>query len=127
MRILLGLLLVVHGVAYLPGFVVLWRLASPAEMPYKTTVMGGSLDLGRAGIRMVGILWLLAALGFIVAGTVTFRGSPAWPALTLAVTLFSLAVCILGWPDTRIGLAVDIVILALLIGARAGWLAGVNR
>lgn len=127
MRTVLGLLFLVHGIAHLPGFVVPWRLASPAEMPYKTTVLGGVLDLGPVGIRLVGILWLLAALGFIIAGTAALQGRPGWPGLARAVTLFSLALAVLGWPDARIGLGVDIVILALLlIGARSGW-PGVAR
>jgi len=126
MRIILSLILVAHGVAHLPGFVVPWRLASPPAMPYRTTVLGGSLELGAAGIRVVGLLWLAAGLGFVAAAIAIFRGSPAWPTLTLAVALFSLLLSVVGWPDSRIGVVVNLALLAyLIVGGRAGWLPGV--
>ena len=109
MRIALALLFIVHGIAHLPGFLVPWRLAAPADMPYTTTVLGGAVDLGPVGIRAMSTLWLLAALA----------------PLALGVTLFSLVLSILGWPQARIGLALNLVLLAyLLLGARLGWLPG---
>jgi hypothetical protein len=44
-----------------------WRLATLAERPYKATIFSGRLDVGDAGIRVIGVLWLLAALAFVVA------------------------------------------------------------
>ena len=123
MRIALAILFIVHGVAHLPGFVVPWRFATLGEMPYRTTILGGAFDVGSSGIRLVGILWLLAGLGFAIAGVAAFRSSPAWPTIALVVTLFSLALTVLGSPEARIGLALNAVILAyLLLGAKVGWL-----
>ncbi|MEA2722947.1 MAG: hypothetical protein QOH59_718, partial [Gemmatimonadales bacterium] len=62
MRAALSFFFIVHGIAHLPGFLVPWRLAAPAEIPYTTTVLGGTADLGRVGIRIVSIVWLMAAL-----------------------------------------------------------------
>jgi hypothetical protein len=47
----------------------------------------------------------------------------------MVVTLFSLALTVLGWPESRIGLALNVVILAYLIfGAGAGcWPGGGDR
>jgi len=56
---------------------------------YKTTLLSGNLDMGDAGIRMVGLLWLLAAVGFVVAGVAIFSLQPWWQMLTLLVTLLS--------------------------------------
>jgi hypothetical protein len=122
MRIVVAILFIVHGVAHLPGFVVPWRLASLGEMPYRTTILNGTFDVGSFGIRLAGILWLLAGLGFAIAGLAAYGSSPAWPTIALVVTLFSLALTVLGWPEARIGLALNVVILAyLILGARAGW------
>jgi hypothetical protein len=87
-------------------------------MPYKTTLLAGNLDVGAAGIRVVGLLWLLAAIGFVVAGVAVFTLRPWWGIVTLGVTLFSLALCILGWPDARFGLLINLIILAYLL---FGW------
>jgi hypothetical protein len=70
-------------------FVVPWRLAEVEGFAYKTTLLSGNLDMGDAGIRMVGLLCLLAAVGFVVAGVAIFSLQPWWQMLTLLVTLLS--------------------------------------
>lgn len=125
MRVALSLLFIVHGIAHLPGFLVPWRLAAPAEMPYTTTVFGGTADIGPVGIRIVSILWLLTALAFVVAGVATFLDDAGWRTLAIAATLASLALTVLGWPQSRIGLALNLVLLPYLVwGAKLGWLPG---
>jgi hypothetical protein len=42
-RIPITIGLIVHGLIHLIGFVVPWRLATMADMPYDTTVLGGRL------------------------------------------------------------------------------------
>ena len=68
MHIILGIFLIAHGVAHLVGFLTYWKIASFEEMPYKTTLLSGLLDVGDVGIRIVGILWLLAGLAFAIVG-----------------------------------------------------------
>jgi hypothetical protein len=65
----LVLLLLVHGIAHLPGFLVNWQLRSFPELPFRTTVFGGTLEVSFIGIRAVGIGRLLVpiALGFAAA------------------------------------------------------------
>jgi hypothetical protein len=64
MRFVVALILFAHGFAHLVGFVVPWRMATLPQMPYKTTVLANSLDVGKTGIRVVGIVWLLVAVWF---------------------------------------------------------------
>ena len=120
-RIIAAIVLVGHGLVHLLGFVVPWQLASLEEMPYKTTLLSGALDVGGRGIRVVGLLWLLAAIGFVVAGVAVFTLHPWWGGVTLGVTLFSLVLCILGWPDSQFGLLINLVILAILAYLFFGW------
>jgi len=46
MRIVIGVLLLGHAVAHLPGFLVNLRLRSFRELPYRTTVLNGAFELG---------------------------------------------------------------------------------
>jgi len=97
MRYVLALLFVIHGVAHLPGFLTAWRLASLEGMAYKTTLLAGSVDVGDVGIRIVGVVWLLAAIGFVVAGVGTALATSWWSMLTAVVASISLALSVLEW------------------------------
>jgi len=122
MRIALAVLFFVHALAHLPGFVVPWRLATLEEMPYKTTLLDGRFDVGDAGIRLVGLLWLVAALAFVAAGAGLLLGAAWWGPLSWASVVLSLTLSALGWPEARLGLALNVVIVALLLGGeRLGW------
>ena len=122
-RIVISVLIFAHAVAHLPGFLVSWRLRSFPELPFRTTILAGSVDVGQTGIKVVGIAWLTlsVALAIIAVGILT-RAAWSQPAAYFAVGL-SAGLCIVGWPDARLGLVANAVILAVIMtGARAGWL-----
>ena len=122
MRIGLSILFLLHGIAHLPGFLASWRLMEVENVPYGTSIVGGAVDVGDTGIRVVGVLWLLVALACVVAGVAGLRGTPGWPTLALSAVTFSSLLCIIGWPAARIGLALDVVLLAVLFfGVWHGW------
>jgi hypothetical protein len=122
MRIALSILLLLHGIAHLPGFLVSWRLMKAESVSYGTTIVGGALDVGDSGIRLVGVLWLLVAAACVVAGVAGLRGTPGWPTLALTAVTFSFLLCIIGWPAARMGLALDVALLAVLsFGVWHGW------
>jgi uncharacterized membrane protein YccF (DUF307 family) len=122
MRIALAVLMMLHAVAHLPGFLVPWKLADMPEMPYGTTLLAGRLDVGDAGIRMIGIAWLLAALTFVVAAAGAAGNRGWWMPVAVAAAVFSLAMSVLGLPAARIGIGVNVVILAALaLAPRLGW------
>jgi hypothetical protein len=119
MRLLLALLMVLHGAAHLPGFVSEWRLATLEGIQYRTTVLAGRLDLGDAGIRVVGTLWLAAAIAFFVTGIGAFGNTSWWIPAATGVTLGSLVLTLVELPESRMGLVVNLVLLAgLFIAAR---------
>jgi hypothetical protein len=116
-------LLLAHGFAHLVGFVVPWKLGKLQEMPYKTTLLGGRWDVGDAGIRGMGVLWLLVGLGvFVLGGTLALTGFLAKDQL-LAFSFASSILCVLGWPDSKLGLVANVVIVVLFFVSQAqGWL-----
>lgn len=123
MHIALAVILFGHGFAHLVGFVVPWRIATLKEMPYKTTVFADSVNVGDLGIRVMGILWLIAAFAFAVSGIGVLARLPWWLPVTMIVAVFSFFLCIIGWPDTRFGLFINIALIAfLLVNKQTGWL-----
>jgi hypothetical protein len=120
MRIALALVLLVHGFAHLVGFLGAWRLT--AKVPYRTTLLAGRLDIGDAGIKVVGVLWLLAAIALAATGLAALARLSSWPAYAQALSVFSLGMCVAGWPEAKFGVAVNVILIAILVvGSRAGW------
>jgi hypothetical protein len=122
LRVVPGTVLILHGLIHLLGFMVYLRLANIESLPYSTALLSGKLEVGEAGARVFGLLWLLAAMGFVVAGVAMFALLPWWT-FTLWVALLSLVVTVLALPGSWFGVVVNVVILAyLLVGGRMGWL-----
>lgn len=119
--VLVVCVLTAHAFAHLPGFVIPWQLMTSPEMPYKTTVLAGHLNVGPAGIRIVGLLWLAVAL-LVAAAAVSWVVRSPWAAgLTILATVVSLATCLVELPQAWIGVAVNVGLLLAtpVLGATA--------
>jgi hypothetical protein len=120
MLILFAVVLLLHGVAHLVGFVGAWQLSD--RVPHDTTLLGGAIELGEAGTRAVGVVWLLAALAFAIGAVGALRRASWWPALVVIAALGSLAMCLLALPEAQAGAALDLALIgAVLLGMRLGW------
>ena len=127
MRMILATLLLGHGVAHVVGFAVPWKLVTSSEVPYRTTVAGGLVDVGPAGVRLVGVLWLLVALAFVSVSVGVLQHATWWYRESLALAMVSLVLCTLGWPESRPGVVANLLILVLLIaGSALGWYPDVH-
>jgi hypothetical protein len=121
MRIVLAVLMIVHGIAHVVGFAGAWGLSK--SVPFKTTVLGGHLDLGSIGIRALGLVWLSCALAFAAIGLATIFRAHWWLSAAMLVAFVSLLLCVIELPDAKIGAVLDIVILVLLAVAPRNWWA----
>jgi hypothetical protein len=117
LRIVAGAIVAAHGLIHLIGFMVPWGISNVEGFPYRTTVLDGAVAMGDAGVRALGIIWLACAVLFVIAGVGIWRRA-AWSLpLAAAVAVVSLALCVLGLPETAAGIAVNGAILLT-----AGWL-----
>src|SRR5262245_46465483 len=103
MRILLAVWFFAHGLAHVPGFIVAWQLRSFPSLPFHTTVLANSIDIGRVGIRVVGLAWLLGGVAFAALGLAAMLRAPWWRETAYVVLGLSLGLCVLGWPHSKIG------------------------
>lgn len=115
LRVAGAALLGIHGLIHLMGFFAYWPLLVLAELPYKTTILGGSLDLGTIGMRAYSLLWLAAALGFISTGVAFAAGWKRWQSVLLATTLLSVMITTLDWSTAFRGTLLDVAILLAVI------------
>ena len=116
----LAFALVAHGVAHGVGFAVPWRLITPAEMPYKTTILAGRIDVGAGGIKAIGLVWLAIGLACAAAGiAVASRAVALTSPVVVAVLAASTFMCLLEWPEARIGLFLNLILFAIVFVLRS--------
>jgi hypothetical protein len=103
-----------HGAVHAIGFTVAWQIGGPRGVEYSTALLNGAVEIGGAGTRMFGLVWLAATAAFLGVAALLWRRSPLGRPLATALLLGSLILCALGLPESVIGLAVDIALLGLL-------------
>ena len=120
-----AVLLVVHGLIHLLGFVVPWRLASIAGFPDRTDVLGGA-DVGTTGARILGVFWLVACLGFVASGLALLLGRAHWWEGAVVSAVLSLILAVLWVQQAYFGAVIDVVVIAAILGSKTvrGTLAG---
>ena len=122
LKYLVGIFFICHGIVFPIWGGVYWKLYTIEDLPYTTKVLWNRVDVGAVGIRIVGVLWLLSGLVWIIAGIGLVLLAPWWSAVTIAAALFSSIVCILGLPDGKWGLLINLAILALIyVNGRFAW------
>ena len=82
--------------------------------------MGGRLDVGDVGAKVVGVLWLMLFIDFAGVAWVAYAGAPWWPLGALIVASGSLLLCLFDWPDTIIGVVIDLVLIILIVIWQSG-------
>jgi hypothetical protein len=123
MRMLLSVLMALHGFAHLPGFVHGWELKKLEGFPYTGRVMNDSLHVGDLGMRILGTAWLLTAAAFMLAAGAAFTGRPGWVLIAGVVAAISSVLCVLAMPRANVGLAVNVGILVVLgMALKLGWI-----
>lgn len=109
-----------HGMIHFLGTAVYFELADVAEFPYKTTLLGGAVNVGDVGMRVFGVLWAVAAIGFVAAAGAVLTDWDHWPLLVGAVTVFSLLLTVLDYRVAYSGIVVNLGILAAVLYSQFG-------
>lgn len=113
-----AIVVILHGLIHLLGTAAYLKLAPVTGIPYKSTLLNGRWDVGDTGIRAFGVLWAIAAFGFVVVGVALFGRWPWWRSVLLPVTTLSLMLTALDWNVAFAGLFVNAAILAVLFFVR---------
>jgi pimeloyl-ACP methyl ester carboxylesterase len=117
MRAFFAGFLLLHGLAHLVGFLVPWRLipdSAGAPAPPMNRLLGGRLILGDVSARVLGGVWLIAALAFAVVSVAWWRQEPWSGEALVTIAVASLVLTTAWWPAARIGFALNIGILLVL-------------
>ena len=123
MTSILAIVLIVHGLAHLVGFAVPWGLVDREGVMHQTALLGGLFEVSQRALRALGIVWLLLAAALVTVG-IAFALRRSWaPSAATLMVAASLVMCVIAWPITRIGLGINVALIAaLLIGRAQGWI-----
>jgi hypothetical protein len=113
MRIAVAVLLVVHGLIHLMGFVKAWKIAPVPQLSGATL-----FALPDFLARVVGLLWLVACLALVGAAAVLLTRGPGWWILAGGGVLLSQLLVIHAWPDAKAGTVAN-ALLAVAVAAAA--------
>ena len=106
----LYLLLPLHGLIHLIGFVHGFRLAPVGQFTGKTIV-----PLSTAMARLASVLWGVTAVLFLVAlATLLLKKDWWWMAGAAAVVL-SQVLIVLYWPEAKWGTLANVIIAVMLV------------
>jgi hypothetical protein len=115
------LVLAIHGLIHLMGTTVYMKLGKVEGLPYKTTLLGGRWELGESGISVFGSLWVVPALGFVLAALALAMGWDWWKPLVVGMALVSLVLTVLDWSVAYAGAITNAVILGLALLGPSLW------
>ncbi|PRY10180.1 hypothetical protein CLV24_11597 [Pontibacter ummariensis] len=115
-RIVFSLLLVIHGLTHLLGFLNAWHLA--AEDPINTDTL---LRLQHAPLEVVGLAWGLSCVLFLAAALLFLLKKDWWWMMGLAAVLLSQLLIIACWADARYGTVANGIIMFSVLLAYGAW------
>ncbi|HSF45209.1 MAG TPA: hypothetical protein VLA58_04335, partial [Chitinophagaceae bacterium] len=108
LRVLLLILLALHGSIHLMGFLKAIHPGSIA--PIKQSISSQE-----------GVFWLIAAILFLAAGTLFLLHKNFWWVVALAAGVLSQYLIILFWNDARFGTIANILIFIAIVVGIAQW------
>jgi len=115
MRIVIALVLLVHALIHLMGFLSAWKLAEFSQLRGATLI-----PLSAFVARAVGALWLAVAVVLLVASWLRMSEQGAWWNVAAVGVAVSQALIVLQWQDAKAGSLVNLVLLVAIVLAASG-------
>ncbi|MDP2688094.1 MAG: hypothetical protein Q8O62_12785 [Aequorivita sp.] len=108
MKIVFVILLSIHGLLHLMGFLKAFGFA---EIP----------QLSQSFSKPEGLLWLVVALAFLFVGVLFLMKNNLWFWVAIAAVLFSQVLIVMNWQDAKFGTITNLIVLGIAIIAIASW------
>lgn len=115
MKILLSLLIVLHGLTHFIGFAKLWNIFNLKSFSGYTL-----FTVPDTAHKPLGLLWLVSMLLFLLSATRIMSGNYWWAIAVIAI-LVSQTLIVIYWQDAKVGTVANVLILILAIINFADW------
>jgi hypothetical protein len=114
MKTIFAVLLILHGLIHLPGFVKTWWPSALEKFSMRTII-----PLSDQTLKWLSFPWLIAGLLFIFSALLLLFQRGQWLGVTLAAVLLSMILILLFWPDAKAGILPTLAILVVWFFVRA--------
>lgn len=104
MRFLLFLVIVVHGLIHLMGFAKAFKYAELAALTQPIS-------------RPAGLVWLLCAVAFVLAGALFISGQQTWWWVAGPAVALSQFLILVAWRDAKFGTLANLIVLVPVLAA----------
>ncbi|GAA5520239.1 hypothetical protein LQ318_00815 [Aliifodinibius salicampi] len=105
-KIIFSLVIVIHGLIHLLGFVKAYDLAPVEQLTENIS-------------KTAGLIWLLVCILFLVTVFLYFTQNDVWWVVGLVAVIISQVLIILSWSDAKAGTIANIIIVIPIIIAIA--------
>ena len=109
------IILLIHAIAHLPGFIMAFKLAEIKELPFSTKIFFKKIEIGEIGIKIYGLVWLVLSIIFFVSVLFILFDKPVYKDTVLVASLLSLIISIGGLPETKYGVIINLLIIIYLV------------
>lgn len=108
MKIAFFILLLLHGLIHLMGFLKAFDFAEISQLTQHYP-------------KTEGLVWLAIALTFVFTAVFFWMKSPIWFWIALLAVVVSQILIILHWQDAKFGTVANLIVLIVALLAMAGW------
>lgn len=108
MKYLFLLIVLIHGVIHLLGFVKGFRFAEVSQLTQEIS-------------KPTAVLWLAAAALFLLTATLFLARQPYWPIVAFISVALSQVLIFISWTDARYGTIANLIILLVAIAGYGAW------
>jgi hypothetical protein len=115
MRIAFAVFLFVHGFAHVVGFLTATGIVKDENTSPVPSLVLSDMDPNGWPLRLFGIVWLLTAVGFVIAGIGILQETD-WALTALIVSTVVSTVLSLMWvKEAPFGIAANVVVIGALV------------
>lgn len=114
MKIAIVALLAVHGLIHAMGFAGAWGLAEfqgASRVP--TNFLHARPD--DPIVRVLGLIWLVALVAFLVAASLLFVDSALWRPVAVGAVIVSMVPVALWWQNAPMGAVANVLVLVAVV------------
>ncbi len=118
MKIAFSIILILHGLAHLSGFMATWTNLDVGFQD-RNLIFSGKLYLRGYSGKIFGVFWFISMILLVFSGVVLLIGLLWWHKVLMVGVIFSLVSIIPGLksvpPGAKLGALFDLVVLIILL------------